>query len=319
MSTAAEPALPASNLNAILFMVLAGGVNVCMLSMIKYLTADLHAFQIAFFRCLFGFIALTPVILRNGGFAVMKTRRIGLHALRGGLNAVAMLLYFWALTYSPLDLVSAISFSAPLFAALLAILILREKVGLRRWAGLAVGFLGALVILRPGSDALDFGALLALGSSLGWAMAIITIKQLTRTESPLAVTAWAALFVGLFALGPALYVWRWPDPWQWGLILVIGALGSIVQFSFAKAFSLAETTVVLPFDFLKLVWAAIIGYLLFSDVPVIWTWLGGSVIFASTIYVAYRERLAQKRPASPDDRSPDHPIVQASTSTGSGV
>ena len=287
-----SPSLASPNaLLAITYMVAAGFLNTVMLSAIKQLTNDLHPFEIAFFRCLVGFLVLLPVIWRSGGFELMRTKQIGRHVVRGALNAGGMLLYFWAVALAPLATVSAIGFASPLFAALLAILILREKVGLRRWAGLVIGFAGTVVILRPDSGIIEFGALIALGSSLMWAGAMITIKQLTGTESPLAITTWGAFSVGVFCLIPALFYWQWPTLEQCLWLVVVGILGSIIQFSLAKAFSLADTTLVLPFDFLKLVWASIFGYLLFAEIPSLWAWIGGMIISASAFYIAYRERI----------------------------
>jgi drug/metabolite transporter (DMT)-like permease len=289
-----HPAIPLTAHNpfsAILFMVAAGILNTVMLAAIKELSADLHAFEIAFFRCFVGFIVLLPLVWRHGGITVLRSDQMGLHALRGALNAGGMLLFFWAITLAPLATVSAIGFASPLFAALLAIVILGEKVGLRRWAGLIIGFIGTIIILRPGSGIVEFGAVLALTSSFLWAGAMIVIKHLTGSESPLAITTWGALLVGVFCLIPAIYVWQWPSGEQWLWLLVIGTLGSVIQFSLAKAFSLAETTVVLPFDFLKLVWASVAGFVLFLEVPDPWAWFGGTIIFASAVYVAYRERV----------------------------
>ncbi len=287
-----SPSLASPNaLLAITYMVAAGFLNTVMLSAIKQLTNDLHPFEIAFFRCLVGFLVLLPLIWRGGGIEMMRTKQIGRHVLRGALNAGGMLLYFLAIALAPLATVSAIGFASPLFAALLAILILREKVGLRRWAGLLIGFAGTIVILRPDSGIIEFGALVALGSSLMWAGAMITIKQLTGTESPLAVTTWGALSVGVFCLIPALFYWQWPTLEQCLWLVVVGILGSIIQFSLAKAFSLADTTLVLPFDFLKLVWASIFGYLLFAEIPTLGAWIGGIIISASAFYIAYRERI----------------------------
>lgn len=280
----------ASPLAAIGFMITAGFLNTIMLSAIKYLAADLHPLEIGFFRCLVGLIVLLPVIWHAGGLAVVRTKRIGAHMLRGALNAAGMLAFFWAISLAPLATISAIGFTAPLFATLLAILILSEKVGLRRWVGIGVGFAGTLLILRPGVDSIGLGAMMALGSSVAWAGAMIVIKRLTETESPLSITAWAAFFVGLFALIPTLFVWQWPTPAQWLVLIGIGAFGSMIQYCFAKAFSLADTSVVLPFDFLKLVWASIFGFLVFQEIPDAWTWVGGTVIFAGSFYIAYRER-----------------------------
>ncbi|WP_331283317.1 DMT family transporter [Futiania mangrovi] len=288
----------------ILFMMLSGVSGTLMLSAIKHLAEDLHPLQIAFFRCVVGFIVLAPMLWQIGGVRAMRTRHIGLHALRGLLNAGAMLCFFWAVSITPLAMISAINFTAPLFATLLAILILGERVGIRRWAGLVIGFAGTLVIVRPGFEAVSPGAILALVSSLVWAGAMIVIKRLTHEESPLVITLYASIFVGLFALIPAIAVWQWPTGWQWGWLALIGVFGSAVQYFLTRAFSLADTTLVLPFDFLKLVWASIAGLFLFQEVPDIWTWIGGSVIFASSFYIAYRER---RRGVPPRPRVPDTP------------
>lgn len=287
-----SPSLASPNpIAAIAFMVAAGFINTIMLSAIKQLTTELHPFEIAFFRCVVGFLVLLPLVWRSGGFHLMRTPRMSRHVLRGFLNAGGMLLFFWAIALAPLATVSAIGFASPLFATLLAIVILGEKVGLRRWGGLLIGFAGTLVILRPDSGIVEFGALVALASSMFWAGAMITIKQLTGTESPLTVTTWGAFYVGLFCLIPALFVWQWPTLEQWFWLIIVGILGSVIQFSLAKAFSLADTTLVLPFDFLKLVWASLFGYMLFAEIPSVWAWIGGTIISASAFYIAYRERV----------------------------
>lgn len=275
-----------------MFMIAAGLLNTVMLSIIKQLAVDLHPFEIAFFRSLVGLLVLLPLVWRSGGASVLRTSQTGLHILRGALNAGGMLLYFWAISLASLATVSAIGFASPLFAALLAIIFLGEKVGLRRWAGLIIGFLGTIAILKPGTGIVETGALLALMSSLLWAGAMITIKHLTDTESPLSITTWGSFSVGIFCLVPAIFVWQWPTLEQLFWLAVVGTLGSVIQFSLAKAFSLADTTVVLPFDFLKLVWASLFGFFLFSEVPDPWAWFGGTIIFASAVYIAYRERLS---------------------------
>lgn len=277
---------------AIGFMVGSSFVNTIMLSCVKELAGELHPFEIAFFRSMFGFLVLLPFVWRAGGIGTLRTKEPKLHILRSALNAGGMLLFFLSLSLAPLATVSAIGFAAPLFAALFAILFLGEKVGIRRWTGLMIGFIGTVIILRPGAGVIDTGALVALASSLLWAGAMVVIKRLTGTDSPLAITTWAALGVGVFCFPAALLVWKWPTPEQWAWLLVIGALGSIIQYTLARAFELADTTVVLPFDFLKLVWASLFGFIIFAEIPDPWAWLGGTIIFCSAIYIAFRERAA---------------------------
>lgn len=281
-------------LTAIFFILSAGFVNTVMLSAIKQLADSLHPFEIAFFRCVIGFLVLLPLVWRGGGWTGLKTEQFGLHMVRSGLNAGGMLLFFLALSLSSLVTVSAIGFAAPLFATLMAIVFLKETVGLRRWMGLLIGFAGTLIILRPGTGFMELGALAALISSAMWAGSMITIKHLTVTESPLAITTWAALLVGVFCFVPALFYWQWPTLEQWGWLILIGSLGSVIQYCLAKAFSLADTSVVLPFDFMKLVWASLFGFVLFSELPDLFALLGGSLILGSAVYIAYRERRAEK-------------------------
>jgi drug/metabolite transporter (DMT)-like permease len=258
--------------------------------MIREASADIHAFEIAFFRNVFGFIALLPMLLKDGIGATMRTAHPWLHTCRGLLNAVAMLSFFYAVTVTPLATVAALGFTAPLFAAVLAIPILGERPGWRRWAGLLIGFIGALVIVRPGFDEVTLGTVMVLLSSAAWAGALIIIKILARTESSLTITIYAALFLTPITLAAALFVWSAPTPLTWLLLVGIGIFGSLTQWSIAQAFHEADATVVLPFDFTKLLWASAIGYLVFAEIPDPLTLLGGSIILASVTYVAYRER-----------------------------
>lgn len=263
--------------------------------LIRETSADLHAFEIAFFRNVFGIVALLPMILKSGIAVTLQTRRPWLHVLRGALNAVAMLSFFYAVTVTPLATVAALGFTAPLFAALLAIPILGERPGWRRWVALVVGFLGALLIIRPGIADVSLGMLMVLMSSVAWACALIIIKILARTDTSLTTTVFAALFLTPVTLAAALFVWSWPSASSWLLLIAIGGFGSLTQWSIAQAFHEADTTVVLPFDFTKLLWASAIGFVAFGEIPDPLALIGGAVILGSVTYVAYRERV--RRPA----------------------
>lgn len=261
--------------------------------LVRATSADLHAFEIAFFRNVFGLMALVPMILENGVALTLRTSRLGLHVLRGALNAVAMLAFFYAVTITPLATVAALGFTAPLFAAVLAIPILGERPGWRRWVALVAGFLGALLIIRPGLADISFGALMVLFSSSAWACALIIIKILARTDTSLTTTVFAALFLTPVTFVAALFVWTWPGSSSWLLLVAIGGFGSLTQWSIAQAFHEADTTVVLPFDFTKLLWASVIGYVAFGEIPDPLDLIGGAVILGSITYVAYRERVTQ--------------------------
>lgn len=257
-----------------------------------------HPFEIAFFRNLFGLVALAPVFMRHG-VGVFYTRRFPLHALRGCIQVGAMLMFFTAATITPLAKIAALSFTAPLFATLGAILILGEKVRARRIGALIVGFIGAMIILQPGVATLELGAVLVVASSAIWAGAMLIIKSLSRTDSAVTITAYMGLFMTPLTLVPALFVWQWPTLEQLALFLLMGTLGTIGHVCMAEAFRHAETTAVLPLDFTRLIWSSLLGYVLFMQVPEPWTWIGGSVIFASTTYIAYREaRIARAERAA---------------------
>jgi len=255
---------------------------------VRYLSTDLHPFQIAFFRNALGAVLLTPLILRSGG-RLFATQHFNQHLLRALINVVAMLMFFYALSVTPLAVVQALSFTAPLFATILAVFLLQERVRLRRWAAIMVGFVGVMIILRPGVQPLDFGMLLVLLSAALWALTMIIIKRLSNTDSPLTITVYVTFFLSVFSLPPALWFWTWPSSWQWGWLTMTAVSGTLAQWCMAKAFTYADTTIVLPFDFAKIIWGAALGYYFFAEYVDAYTWIGAIVIFSGACYVAYRE------------------------------
>jgi len=244
--------------------------------------------ELAFLRNAFGVVALLPVFFRSG-LTVMKTRRIKLHFTRAAVQALGMMCFFTGLLLIPFAEVTALSFSAPLFATVLAIIVMGERVRIRRISALVVGFAGVLIVLRPGVEALSLGALLILGSSLSWAVAMTMIKSLSRTESSVTSTLYAGLFMAPITLIPALFVWVQPTTGQLLWMLGVGTVGTLGHVAFAQAFKLAEMSAVLPLDFLRLVWASAVGFLLFAEIPSVVAWIGGLVIFSSATYIAFRE------------------------------
>lgn len=274
-------------IRGVVMMVTAAVAVVCMNVLIRKVAAELHPFEIAFFRNVFAFLVFVPW-LAGSGMGALRTGRLGLHATRAALNLVAMLLFFVGLTLVPLAKVSALGFTSPLFASLLAVLILHEPMTRVRAVGLGIGFLGALVVLRPGIGAFNAGGLLVLGSTAVWAFALICIKVLARTDSSLTIAVYAALLQIPFALVPALFVWQWPNGAQWAEMAAIGGLGGLGHLCLAQAFRDADATVVLPADFTKLIWASIAGYLVFGEVPDLWTWVGGLVICGAVFHLAAR-------------------------------
>jgi len=249
---------------------------------------SLHPFEISFFRNLFGFLPLAPLFLRNG-FGILRTRRHGLHALRGVVQSVCMMTYFTALMMIPLTDIMALSFTAPLFATVLAMLLLGERLRLRRVSALLFGFLGMLVVLRPGFVEFNPGSGLILGFAIGFAFVLTMMKALSRTESSVTITAYMGVYLTPLTLIPALFVWTWPTAAELWLLVQVGFFGTIAQLLFTQGLRTAEMSVVLPFDFSRLIWASALGFLFFAEIPSIWTWIGGSMIFAGATYIAIRE------------------------------
>lgn len=282
-----------NNLRAMGFMLASTVAFACMHAAVKYLGEELHAFEIAFFRNLFGFLVLSPMLIRYG-LEPLRTTRAGMLGLRAVINTVAMLAFFTALTMVPLSEVTSLGFSAPIFATVAAAVLLRERVGLRRAVAIAAGFLGTLLILRPGFTVLDAGHLLVLGSAVMWALAMLVIKQLGRTESSLTITLYMGLMMAPLSLVPALTVWQWPSGDQWLWLMLIGATGGLAQWTFAESLSGGEMAAIMPLDFTKLIWASCLGFLIFAEVPEPFTWIGGTVIFGSATYIAIREAQLKK-------------------------
>ena len=254
----------------------------------RYLSAELPPFEIAFFRNFFSALTLSPLLFRYG-LGVLKVSRPGLMSLRVALDLVGMLMFFLALSLTPLAQAIAIHFSTPLFVTVLAVLILGERIRTRRIIGLLIGFVGTWIILRPGVVVVEEGPALALASALIWGGAIIVIKLLSRTESSASQTLIMALCSAPLSFLVALPVWIMPTPAQFGWLVLLGPLGALGHWSVAQAMKSADATIVAPIDFTRLLWAAIVGYVVFGEVPEGWTWLGSIMIIASVTYIAYRE------------------------------
>jgi drug/metabolite transporter (DMT)-like permease len=262
---------------------------------VRHVADDLHPFEVAFFRVLFGFLALAPLLVRYGA-APFRTRRLRLLALRGVINAVGTLLFIAGLVLAPLAKVAALMFSSPLFTAVMALVVLRESIRLRRVMALIVGFAGTLVIVQPGLLEVDFGALLTLGSAAAIAVTMILAKVLVRSESALTITLYTALVAIPITFIAAVPVWQTPALEQIGWLTAAGVVGSLNHLCQAQALKEADVTAVLPVGFTRLIWASVFGYLVFAEIPDPWTWVGGTMIFFSASYIAYRERRIRQSP-----------------------
>jgi drug/metabolite transporter (DMT)-like permease len=264
-----------------------------MIGSIRHMSASMHPFEIALFRNLFALVVVLPWFFRYG-IAPLRTQHFGLHVLRALFNIVAMLCFFYAVSVAPLSEVTALGYSSPIFATVLAALVLGEVVQARRWTAIAFGFLGALIILRPGFASVGPGQLLALFSALAWSCALMVIKTLGRTDSSATIITYMGLLMAPLSLGPALFVWQWPAAHEWGWLLAIGVLGGLGQFCVTEALRQADTAVVMPIDFFKLIWVALIAWLAFGERLDLFTWIGGAIIFASAVSLVYGDRAGKR-------------------------
>ncbi len=254
---------------------------------VRHLSPDIHPFEMAFFRSFFGLAFFAPWLIREG-VRPLRTRRLGLHVLRASLQVTLTLAFFTALAITPLAKVTALQFSAPLFS-ILALVVLREAIRARRIFALVFGFAGTLIILRPGFAEVDLGSTLVLISAVMMGLVMILIKILSRTETSATITIYSALLTTPIALVASLPYWRTPSPEHWPWLIAIGVLGSLGHLGFTQAFKEADVTAVLPLDFTRLIWVALIGYAAFGEIPDVWTWVGGAVIFCAATYIAFRE------------------------------
>lgn len=287
-------------------MMVSVGLQVSMMhAIIRITTADLHPFEVAFFRSFFGAVVLLPVIFR-GGIGVFRTTRIPAHLLRTGCQVVSMTCFFFGISQVPLAKASALMFTAPLFATVFAVFLLGERIRLRRILALVLGLVGMLVIVRPVGGSVDSGSLLILTAASTLAGMMIAIKSLSNTDSSITITALGTTMVMVVMTIPAIIVWQWPTWEQLGWLFAIGALGSLSHYLVAQAMSRAEASAIMPYDFTKLIWASLLGFLIFAEFPSWWTLSGGSIIFASTVYITYREaRVGGARVASEAIRERD--------------
>lgn len=270
---------------------------------VRDLSSDVHPIQIAFYRNVVGFLLLLPFLLRQDR-ALWITKQPKLQFFRAVIGTCALLSWFTALSMVPVGDATAISFVTVLFVTIGAALVLKEKVGLRRWMAILVGFVGTLIIIRPGSGLFGAGALVALMSTVFWAAALICVKILSRTDSSVTMVFYANTFFTIFSFIPALFFWTWPTFEQTIWMIVIGVMATLGHLCMAQSLKMADATVVVPMDYTRMLWAAGVGFLFFGEFPDLLTWVGGTVIFLSTVYITYRESRAKKATGMPSTPTP---------------
>jgi drug/metabolite transporter (DMT)-like permease len=300
-SSALGAGLPAP-VRAALWMAAASTAFAAMIILIRHLTASFDPLQVVFFRNVFGLIAMLPWLVGHG-IGALRTQRLGLHALRATIGIVSMICWFTALSLMPLAQATALSFTAPIFTSVLAVIFLGEVMRLRRWSATAVGLLGTLIIVRPGYASVEPAALLAIASALLGAASPIFVKIMARTESTGAIVTYMVLFMTPISLVPALLVWQQPSLAEIGFAALLGLAGTLGHLCLTRALANADATVVVPFDYLRLPVVALIAYLAFAEVPAIWTWIGGAIIAASSVYMTLREAKLRRAAATSESEA----------------
>jgi drug/metabolite transporter (DMT)-like permease len=244
--------------------------------------------QILFFRNFFCVVWMLPLFAWRG-LSLVKTKQLRLYGMRVMLSFISMMAFFQALALLPIGEVTAINFLSPLFGTLFAILLLGEHVGTRRWTALAVGFLGAMVILRPTGSAFGFGQVAALTSAMAIGVIGPLVKQLTSVDDADRIVFITNLLLTPLSLIPALFVWTWPPLELWPQLILMGLFAVLGHMALVRGYAVSDASLVMTFKFSRLPFAVLIGYLAFGELIDGWTWVGAIIIFTAALYVTHRE------------------------------
>ena len=298
-------ALPGS-LKGVVTIIVAGFLFTIMTAAIKLAGERLHVTQILLVRQIVMTAIVAPAILSSFP-GCLRTARVDLQITRIVFALIAMLFGFYAIIHMPLADAMAIGFVKAFFVTVFAIWILGETVGWRRWIATAVGFAGVLVMIRPGTEGFDPTSIYALIGAACAGFVMVIIRKLSRTDAPLTTLSWQAIFVGLAVAGPAIWFWQWPSFGEWALLISVGLVGYIAQMCNIYAYGWGEASLLASLDYIRLLWATVIGFALFGTLPGVWTWAGAAIIIGASIYTIFRERQKQQELVrSPQGRGLTH-------------
>jgi drug/metabolite transporter (DMT)-like permease len=262
---------------------------------VRIVSPVLPTIEIVFLRSLFTLMATLPFVLRPANVA-WRTNAPGLQVVRGVVGVTSITAWYFALGRMPLADAAALSFTTGLFVTAGAALAFGEAVGMRRWSAVLVGFLGALIVLRPGAGVVSWAAISAVASSALWAGSLLLAKQLARTDSSLTITFWQPLMTTPLALLATIPYWVWPEVGPLMILMAMGVVAAAGNYCYIHAIRTAEAAIVMPADYVRLVWMAGWGFLFFAEVPLLSTWIGAALIIGATLFITIREsRLAAER------------------------
>ncbi len=270
---------------------------------VRYLSDTIPAVQQVFFRGVLTALVMLPWMLR-GGFRTMRTRRLGLMGVRSTCIAFGVLTWFYAIARLPLAEATALHFTLPLFGIVLAMLFLGERSMAHRWIAIGIGFSGVLVIIRPGAGTFDPIALLVLFSAFCYAVGTVVTKTLVRTEQPELVVFYMNFYALPLFIVPTVIYWVTPNLNEWLLLGALAGTTMAAHIGITRAMVLADAGFLLSFDFLRLPFAAVAGFVLFAEMPDLWILFGALIIFGAAYYITTRERAEEKH----RDTMPEPPV-----------
>ena len=282
-----------NNKIAIFLIIISVFFGTLMLTFLKLAQEEVNVYVAGFFRFILGLIIISPYIVKTK-FTVFKTSHFKKHFVRSVLNLPAMLLYFSTLVMLPIEKVTAISFVAPLIVTVLAVLFLGEKIYIYRTLALILGFSGMLIILRPGFIDISIGVYMALFSSFLWSVVIIITKKISKEDSSITILSYQSVFMSIFSFIIVLFFWETPSSKTFFYLFLAALSGTILHLALNHAYKLVDVSMTQPYSFLSLIFASIIGFLVFSEMPDLFTWLGASIIFLGVLIISYREMKLDK-------------------------
>ncbi|NQU59248.1 MAG: DMT family transporter [Rhodospirillales bacterium] len=279
-------ALP-GNVRGSLIILIASLASVAMSSLIKHVGQTIPVIEILFVRQILVLIIILPVIFQNLG-TVFKSSIYSMHFLRASLSVIAMYTGFTAVVNMPLAEVTAITFARILFTTILAIIFLKEVIGMRRWISVIIGFMGVLVIIRPDADNINIYALMAIVSALFVSGIQIVMRKLSQIDRASTIMAFQSVFLVVVLAVPTYYQWVMPSLGEMMYIVMIGILMALMQWLFIQAFKVGEAAAIAPMEYVRLLYAGVIGIIFFAEIPTVWTLSGAAIIVASTLYTMHR-------------------------------
>ena len=283
---------------AVLLMLFSTVLFGLMAVVIRLASETQHPFEIAFFRNLFGLLFTLPLLFKHGP-GLLKTSKLPLYLLRCAIGTVGMLAGFWAIVHLPLAQAVAISYSTPLFVTIGAVWVLGETVRARRWAAVLIGFIGVIILLHPDADTFTGASLVALLAAVMSASVAISIKFLTRTESPDAIVVFTTALWVPMSLVPALLFWQTPSGITWLWLVLAGLFGTVAHMCWTRALQLGDASILTPISFMQVLVVGVFGWWLFDESVDHYTLIGALIIFGSNLYLAHRE-ITRAKPAVTD-------------------